>query len=101
MELPHDREHLKHLFRGSWGLPPVVSTEGNSGHLLPRAEAVIHRATSKAPLPKAGVNAATEVRLQVLAGLPGIFVSREVCRSSVGQRDTAQAEAVLAVSLQT
>jgi hypothetical protein len=77
-----------------------VSAEGNPGNLLPRAEAVINRAASKAPLPEAVVNAATEVRLQVAAGLPGIFVSCEVSRSSEGQRDTAQAETVLAISLQ-
>jgi hypothetical protein len=101
MELPHDREHLKHLFRGSWGLPPVVSIEGKSGNLLSCTEAVINRATSKAKLPEAVVNSTTEVRLQVLTGLSCIFVNREVCRSSKGQRNTAQAEAVLAVRLQT
>jgi hypothetical protein len=98
MKLPHDREHLEHLLRGSWGLLPVVSTEGDLGNLLPRAEAVINSATSKAPLPEAFVNAAAEVRLQVEAWLTGVFVDREVCRSCEGQRDTAQAEAVLAVS---
>jgi hypothetical protein len=101
IELPHDREHVEHLLGGSWGLPPVVSAEGDLGNLLPRAEAVINCTTSKAPLPEAIVNAAAEVRLQVEAGLAGVFVNREVNRSCEGQRNTAQAKAVLAVSLQT
>jgi hypothetical protein len=101
MELPHDREYLEHLLRGFWGLPPVVSAEGDLGNLLPRAEAVINSAASKAQLPEAFVNAAAEVRLEVVAGLAGSFVDREVYRSCEGQRDTAQAEAVLAVSSQT
>lgn len=71
------------------------------GNLLPRAEAVINRTTSKAQLPEVSVNAAAEVRLQVRAGLAGVFVDREVGRSCVGQCDTAQAEAILAVRLQT
>lgn len=101
MELPHDREYLEHLLRGFWGLPPVASAEGYLRNLLPRAEAVINSATAKAQLPEALVNAATEVRLQVLAGLPGIFIDSEICRSGEGQRDTAQAEALFAVTLQT
>jgi hypothetical protein len=71
------------------------------GNFLPRAEAVINSATSKAHLPEIFVNAAAEVRLQIEARLTGFFVDREVYRSCKGQRDTAQPEAVLAVSLQT
>ena len=78
MELPHDREHLEHLLCGPWDLSPVVSAEGDLGNLLPCAEAVINRTTSKAPLPEVGVNAAAEVRLQVWAGLAGVFIDREV-----------------------
>lgn len=80
MELPHDREHLEHPLRGSRGPPPVLSAEGDLGDLLPRAEAVVNGATRKAPLPKALVNGAAEVRLQIGTGLPGVFVDREVCR---------------------
>ncbi|BBH20104.1 hypothetical protein Back11_14490 [Paenibacillus baekrokdamisoli] len=85
MEMPHDRKYLEHLLRGSWGLPPVMPAEGDLGNLLPRAEAVIYGATSKALLPEACVNAAAKVRLQVVAGLAGVFIDREVCRSSEGQ----------------
>jgi hypothetical protein len=46
------------------------------------------------------VNTAMEIRLQVEAWLACVFVDREVCRCCEGQRDTAQAEAVLAVSSQ-
>jgi hypothetical protein len=42
-----------------------------------------------------------EVRLKVGAGLTGILVDREVHRCCKGQRDTAQAEAVLTIRLQT
>lgn len=79
MEIPHDREHLEHLLCGSRGMPPVLSTEGDLGDLLPGAEAVVHGATSKALLPEACVNAAAEVRLQMGTSLPGVFRDREVC----------------------
>jgi hypothetical protein len=84
MELTHDREHFEHLLCGTWDFTPVVSTESDMGNLLPRAEAVINRTTSKAQLPEISVNAAAEVRLQVRAGLAGVFVDREVRRSCVG-----------------
>lgn len=52
VKLPHDREHLEHLYCGSRGPPPVLPAEGALGYLLPRAEAVVGRATTKALLPE-------------------------------------------------
>ena len=78
MEISHDREYLKHLFCCLWGLPPVLSAKGDLGDLLSRTEAVVNSATSKALLPEMGMNAATEVWLQVRASLPGAFIDREI-----------------------
>ena len=80
MEVAHDREHREHLLCGSRSPPPVLSTEGDLGDLLSRAEAVVHGATPKALLPEACVNAAAEVRLQMRTSLPGVFIDREVDR---------------------
>jgi len=101
MEMPHNREYLEHLLRRFPDLSPVASAEGHLGNLLSRTEAVINRTPSESTLPHAFVDATTEVRLQIEAWLSGVFVDRKVCRSSEGQRDAAQAEAVLAVSSQT
>lgn len=100
MELPHDREYLEHPLRGFRGLPPIPSIVGELGNPLSRAETIINRATSKPPLPEAVVNAATEVRSQVMAGFPGFFIDCEVYRGREGQGDAAQAEAIVAVGLQ-
>ena len=81
MELPHDREHRKHLLRDLRCPPPVLSAECELGDLLPRTEAVINGATREALLPEAVVNTAPEVRLQVWTGLPGGLVYGEICRS--------------------
>ncbi|HEX6478592.1 MAG TPA: hypothetical protein VF043_07090, partial [Ktedonobacteraceae bacterium] len=61
-------------------LPPVSSCEGDLGNLLPCTEAVVDGAPSKALLPEACVNAAAEVRLQMVTSLAGLFRDREVCR---------------------
>jgi len=98
MEVPHDREDLEHLPGGLRGPPPVLSTEGDLGDLLPGAEAVVHGATPKALLSEACVNAAAEVRLQIGTGLPGVFRDREVSRGGEGRSDTTQGEATLAFS---
>ena len=98
MEGPHDGKHLEHLFCSSRCLSPVSSHEGDLGNLLPCAEAVVDGATSKALLPKARVNAAAEVRLQIGTSLTSGFRDREVCRDGERRRNTAQGEAVLAVS---
>jgi hypothetical protein len=61
MEVPHDGEHLEHQLSGLRGTPPVLSTEGDLGDLLPGAEAVVNGATPKALLPEVCVNAAAKV----------------------------------------
>lgn len=63
MEGPHDWKHLEHLLCRLRGLPPVSSSEGDLGNLLPRAEAVIDGTPPKTLLPETCVNAAAEVRL--------------------------------------
>ncbi len=89
MEIPHNREHLKHLLGSLRGLSPALSTEDDLGNLLPGAEAVVNGATRKALLSEACVNAAAEVRLQIGTGLPGFFSNRKICRGREGRRDTA------------
>ena len=89
MEGPHDGKHREHLLGSSRGLPPVSSCEGDLGHLLPHAETVVDGATPKALLPEAGVNAATEVRLQMGTSLAGVFCDREVRRDGERRCDTA------------
>jgi hypothetical protein len=81
MKLPHDKEYLKHLPGGSWGLPPVLFAEGNLGNLLPRSKAVKSNTAFEAPVPKVLVDLAAKVRLQVEARLTGIFISGEAFRS--------------------
>ena len=51
VQLPYDPEDLEHLLGGARCLPPVQSAETASRDPLPGAEAVVHRATRKAPLP--------------------------------------------------
>ncbi len=63
MEIPHNREHLKHLLCSLRSMPPALSTEDDLGDLLPGAEAVVNGATRKALPSEACVNAAAEVRL--------------------------------------
>ncbi len=79
VQLPHDAEHLEHLWRRLGGAPPVQPAEGDLGHVLTGAEAVVHRAAGEALLPQPAVDAAAEVLLQVRAWLPGRLVDREVC----------------------
>jgi hypothetical protein len=78
MELAHDRKHSEHLLCDVRSPPPVFPAEGDLRDLLPRAEAIVSRATRKAPLPQTLVNAAAKVRLQMRTGNSGIFVDREV-----------------------
>lgn len=99
MKVPHYREYREHLLRGSRSPPPVLSAEGDLGNLLSRAKAIVYGATSKALLSEACVDVASEVRLQMRTSLPGVFIDREVDRGREGWHDTAQCEAVLAVSL--
>ncbi len=80
MQVPHDREHFKHLPGSSRGLPPVMSTKDDLGDLLSSTKAVVNSATSKALLPEAGVNAAAEVRLQIGTSLSGVFIDRKIHR---------------------
>src|SRR5665647_2625544 len=101
MKVPYKRQHLEHLLGGLRGVPPALSAEGDLGDLLPRAEAVVDRATPKTLVPEACVSSATEVRLQVRTSLPGGFVDREVRRGREGRCDAAQREAALAVSVKT
>ena len=98
MEVPHDGEHLEHLLCGLRDPAPVLSAEGDLGDLLPGAKALVNGATPKALLPEVCVNAAAKVCLQMRTSLPGVFIDREVCRGREDRRDTAQREAVLAVS---
>lgn len=98
MEGPHDWKHLEYLLCSSRGLPPVSSSEGDLGNLLPCAEAVVDGATPKALLPEAWMNAAAEVRLQMETSLADVFRDREVCRDGECRRNTAQGEASLTVS---
>lgn len=63
LEIPHNREHRKHLSGNQRGLSPVLSTESVLGNLLSGTKAVINRTTSKALLPEAGMDAAAEVCL--------------------------------------
>jgi len=69
------------------------------GDLLPCTEAVVNRATLKAVLPQVFVNAATEVRLQMVACVPCFLVDREVCRGQECWGNAAESEAPLAISL--
>jgi len=78
VELPHDGEHLERLRSDLRRPPPVVSTDGDLGDLLPRAEAVVDGASREAVLSEARVNGAAEVRLQIRTGLPSILVDGEV-----------------------
>jgi hypothetical protein len=80
MELPHDREDREHLWCASRAPPPVPSAEGDLGNFLPSAEAVVGGTTRESFLSETVVDDAAEVRLQIGAGLPGLFVNREVCR---------------------
>src|SRR5665648_748184 len=100
MEIPDDGKHLEHQLCGVRGVPPALSAESDLGDPLPRAEAVVHRATPKTRLPEACVSSATEIRLQVRTRLPGGFVDREVRRGREGRSDAAQREAARAVSAQ-
>lgn len=100
MKLPHDHEHLEHPFRGFRDPPPVSSAESDLGDLLPRAEAVVHRAAREASLPESRVHAAAEVRPQIGTSLSGVFVDREIRRYRERWRDTAEPEAPLAVGAQ-
>jgi hypothetical protein len=78
VELPHHREHVEHLPCGVRGLPPIPPTEGDLGHSLPGAEAVIHGAATETVPPEVFVDDAPEVRLQIRAGLPCGLVDREI-----------------------
>lgn len=89
LKLLHDPEHVEHLLRRPWVLPPIATFERDLRNLLPRAEAVIHGTTSKTEVPEVRMDAATEVWLQVAAGLSGVFVDGKVCRRCERQRDTA------------
>jgi hypothetical protein len=101
MELPHDREHLKHLHCDSPRPPPVLSAEGDLRDLLARAKAVINGTTGEALLPEAVVNGAAEVRLQIWTGLPGVLGDGEVIRGYKGRRDTTQPKTAFTISAQT
>lgn len=100
MKLSHDREYLEHLLRGFRGLSPISSIVGRLRNMLSGAVAIVNGAASKTALSKADVNTATKVLSQIVAGLSGIFIDREVYRSREGQRDATQAEATLAVRSQ-
>jgi hypothetical protein len=76
MEIPHNREHRKDLRCRSRCSSPVLSTEGELGDFLARAEAIVNGTAAKALL-----NVTAKVRLQMKAGLFGVFIDREVCRS--------------------
>jgi hypothetical protein len=101
MELPCDREHLKHLHCDSPRPPPVLSAEGDLRDLLARAKAVINGTAGKALLPEAVVNGAAEVRLQIWTGLPGVLGDGEVIRGYKGRRDTTQPKTAFTISAQT
>src|SRR5450759_3979031 len=101
MELPHDREHLKHLHCDSPRPPPVLSAEGALRDLLARAKAVINGTTREALLHEAVVNGAAEVRLQIWTGPPGVLGDGEVIRGYKGRRDTTQPKTACTVSSQT
>lgn len=101
MKLPHDRKHLEHELRGLRGSTPVSSAERYLRYLLTGAEAVINRAAPKTPLSQAVVDTAAVIGLQIRTGAPGILIDCEVSRCCIRQRNAAQAEAVLAIALQT
>jgi hypothetical protein len=64
------------------------------------AEAVVDRAAGEALAPQRGVDTAPVVALQVGAGRPGPLVEREVGGAGEGQGDTAEPEALAAVTAQ-
>ncbi|CFJ39565.1 Uncharacterised protein [Mycobacterium tuberculosis] len=78
MKLPHDREYLKHLLRRAGSFPPVAPPKRHLGNLLPRPKTIVHRASTKASLPKAAVNPAAKIRLQVLTGRPALLVDGKI-----------------------
>jgi hypothetical protein len=81
MEIPHNREHRKDLRCRSRCSSPVLSTEGELGDFLARAEAIVNGTAAKALLSESRMNVTAKVRLQMKAGLFGVFIDREVCRS--------------------
>src|SRR5215813_3597687 len=100
MQSPHNREHREHLCGDTRVTPPVLSSKGDLANVLPRAEAVIHSASTKALLPEMGVNPTAEVRLKMWTYLPSTFCDRKVSRGNERWRNTAEAKTVCAVSME-
>lgn len=100
MQIAHNREDRKHLLCRSWMLSPVSSAEGKLGDLLSGTEAVVNSAASKALLPELRVDAATKIRLQIGARLPGPFIDGEICRDREGWHNTTECKAALTVRSQ-
>jgi hypothetical protein len=97
VQLSHNAQDVEYWLCDPRGPAPVLSAEGDLGNFLPCAETIEHRAARKPALPQMGVDIASEVRLQVWAGLARRFVDSKFRGLGKRGRDTAQANTVFTI----
>jgi len=78
VQLSNDREHRKHRVSQIEALAPIFAAEDCAGHFLPRTKAVEDGTTGEAAVTKHGMDAATEVVLEVHAWVTGRLIEREI-----------------------
>jgi hypothetical protein len=100
MQLPHDREHRKHLRCRLPVLAPVPPREGDLANLLAGAEAIIRGAPRETVLPEIVMDTAPEACSQMGTGMSGRLVDREIGRRRERRCYAAQPETAPAVSTQ-